>query len=84
VNKKLTLSLEESIIERGKKYAARNGASLSGMVEEYLRTVTESAVVDKKGLSPTVSELLGSIEANPEFDPDIAKYEYLKEKYLHE
>ena len=84
MNKKLTLSLEESVIERGKQYAAKHGSSLSGMVEDFLRVVTESAGTDRKVLSPTVSELLGSVEIGPDFNAENAKYEYLKEKYLHE
>ena len=35
MDKKLTLSLNQKIIEQAKKYAKRNGTSLSKMIESY-------------------------------------------------
>lgn len=35
MDKKLTLSLNQKIIEQANKYAKRNGTSLSKMIESY-------------------------------------------------
>ncbi len=35
MNQKLTLSIEQSAIERGKRYAKQQGRSLSSMVEDF-------------------------------------------------
>jgi len=38
---KLTLSVDEQVVRRAKRYAARRGTSVSRMVEQYLRLVTK-------------------------------------------
>ncbi len=84
MNKKLTLSLDDAIIERAKKYASDKRESLSEMVENYFRLVTSNYKKEEKKLSPIVKELLGSIKVPNDFDYDNAKYDYLKEKYLND
>ena len=41
MNKKLTLSLDKSIIESAKDYAKSNNISLSKLIESYLKTLTQ-------------------------------------------
>lgn len=41
MNKKLTLLLDEAVIERAKRYAESNNQSLSEMVTRYFRYVTK-------------------------------------------
>jgi len=84
MNKKLTLSLDDAIIEKAKRYASDKRESLSGMVENYFRVITSNYKKEEKKLSPTVQELLGSIKVPDDFDYEKAKYEYLKEKYLND
>jgi len=38
---KLTLSIEEEVIEIAKQYAKKQGRSLSNIVEEYLKSIAE-------------------------------------------
>ena len=38
--KKLTLSIDEAVIEAAKKYANKQGTSLSNMVENFLKSKT--------------------------------------------
>jgi len=84
MNRKLTLSLDESIIEKAKIYAERNSESLSQIVENYFKIVTsESATIEPK-ISPLVEDLIGSIKVPPDFDYSKAKYQYLMEKHLHD
>ena len=84
MNKKLTLSLDDAIIEKAKRYASDKRESLSGMVENYFRVITSNYKKEEKKLSPIVQELLGSIKVPDDFDYEKAKYEYLKDKYLND
>jgi len=40
MNAKLTLTIEHTIIEKAKKYANNKGRSLSGIIENYLKAIT--------------------------------------------
>ena len=72
---KLTLSLDDAVIERAKAYAARRGTSVSGLVEDYFRLIAaepggapggDGAPTDgpaddwMASLSPRVRALVGS------------------------
>lgn len=39
---KLTLSVEESVVERAKRFAERRGTSVSALVERYLAELTRA------------------------------------------
>ena len=41
MTRKLTLTVEKSIIERAKSYAKKTGRSLSEIIENYLETITQ-------------------------------------------
>ncbi|MBN1695931.1 MAG: hypothetical protein JW881_00335 [Spirochaetales bacterium] len=82
MNKKLTLSLDDKIIEKAKQYASNKNESLSEVVENYFRLITSGDKEIEDDISPTVRELLGSVHVPDDFDFKKAKYEYLKEKYL--
>ena len=56
---KLTLSLEKSIIERAKSYAAQIGRSLSELVETYLDNLTKNTPADDITLVSELRELYG-------------------------
>ncbi len=63
MNSKLTLSIKRNIIEQAKEYAADQGRSLSNIVEEYLKSVSEKKDVGThKKLHPLVEELSGSVK----------------------
>jgi hypothetical protein len=73
---KLTLSVDPRIVLRAKRFAKRQGVSVSRLVENYLAAVSEVPVED--ALPPLVSSLVGKLEgAKPE---DYRKY--LVRKYL--
>jgi predicted HicB family RNase H-like nuclease len=42
MNAKLTLTIEQEVIEKAKKYAKQKGRSLSDLVENYFKTITIS------------------------------------------
>jgi hypothetical protein len=65
---KLTLTIEESVIENAKQYARQKGTSLSNMVENYLKVVTTETVSSEPEFSPIVKSLKGSFRAPENFD----------------
>ena len=60
MNQKLTLSIEQAAIERGKRYAARRNASLSHLVETFLILLDDSdAVIEDIPVSSKLQSLVG-------------------------
>lgn len=84
MNKKLTLSLDETIIEKAKQFASEQNESLSGIVEGYLLAITSAEKQETIEITPTVKELLGSVAVSDDFDYGKEKNEYLKKKHLHD
>ncbi len=64
---KLTLTIEDSVIDSAKKYARGKGKSLSDIVENYLKSITAQENMDER-LSPKVRELMGSVKLPKDFD----------------
>ncbi len=78
--KKLTLTLDPKIIDMAKAYAARKGVSLSSLVEQYLRYLTQEEREEEPS-SPWVKRLAGSIRLEPDFDYKKELGDLLEEKY---
>ncbi len=82
MSKKLTLSIDETTIEKAKRYAKKKKKSLSKLVQEYLQYVAERENENLElELTPTVKKLLGSVKIKGK-SPEEAKFKYLKERYL--
>ena len=82
MDKKLTLSLNQKIIEKAKSYAKTNSTSLSKLIENYLNSLTISNLGDDKIEStPLVESLCGVIELPEDFDYKAERAKYLLEKY---
>jgi len=80
MNKKLTLSLNEEVIEKAKIYAKSNQTSLSRLVGRYLKNITETKKADKN-ISPLVENISGVIELEEDFDYKEEIRDYLIKKY---
>lgn len=80
MDKKLTLSLDKSIIESAKNYAKSNNISLSKLIESYLTTLTKRKE-DSTEITPLVESLSGVINLDEDFDVKDAYADYLIEKY---
>ena len=65
MNTKLTLNIDDNIIEEAKLYAKDNSVSLSKLIENYLQSLTKKKF-DKGKISPLVESLTGviSLESN--------------------
>jgi hypothetical protein len=75
---KLTLRLEEKVIEQAKQYAQHTGKSLSQIVSEYF-LLLGTKPTDATKLSPTVSKLRGSLNKAAGDQEDY--HEYLSQKH---
>jgi len=82
MDKKLTLSLNESIIKKAKIYAKLNKTSLSKMIEAYFTSLTNIEGNEHEiQITPLVESLSGVIELPNDFDYKNSKARYLLEKY---
>ncbi len=80
MDKKLTLSLDGTIIENAKTYAKSNNTSLSRLIESYLTMLTKLKK-DDTNITPLVESLSGVISINKDFDAKEGYSDYLIEKY---
>ncbi|ELR70705.1 hypothetical protein C900_03478 [Fulvivirga imtechensis AK7] len=79
MDSKLTLKLNQQIIDQAKKYAKENNTSLSKLIENYLQAVT-SRKKKRSKISPLVESLTGVIKAeNTDYKKDYT--DYLSQKY---
>lgn len=64
---KLTLTIEDDVIDSAKAYARKRGESLSNLVETYLKSIIAPENEDAE-LSPRVKKLKGAIKLPEDFD----------------
>jgi hypothetical protein len=82
MNTKLTLTIEQSLIEKAKQYAKGKGRSLSDIVENYLKVIINEDNTKIVDATPIVSSLRGSFKAPKDFDYKQELSKGLAEKYL--
>ena len=79
---KLTLRLNDNVIERAKIYASSHKISLSKMIESYLDSLTrQKEDGDKISITPLVESLSGVIDLPSDFDYKKEYRNFLAEKY---
>jgi Family of unknown function (DUF6364) len=76
---KLTLSIDETVVEKAKQYASAKSKSLSKVIEQYLKFITESETPPTE-VTDTVRGLADTL--SPPVSDDDLKYQYLKQKYV--
>lgn len=77
---KLTLKLDETIIEKSKEYAKNHKTSLSKLIENYLLNITGEKGNDEK-ITPLVKSLSGVINLPEGFDHKKGYADFLNGKY---
>ncbi|MBS7787678.1 hypothetical protein KIH23_10245 [Flavobacterium sp. CYK-55] len=82
MNTKLTLTIEQSVIEKAKRYAKDKERSLSSLIENYLKALTKENNPSEIELTPIVKSLKGSFTAPKDFDYKKELSNRLSEKYL--
>jgi hypothetical protein len=82
---KLTLNIDQSVIENAKKYAKYQKRSVSKLVEEYLSSISSSSTNEKieyNSLGPITKELVGIIKVQGKMDYKELLTDALMEKYI--
>lgn len=77
---KLTLRLEEHLIEQAKSYAAQAGKSLSQVVADYFKILTSAKSRTSSPSAPITQSLRGLLRESKLDEKDYKKY--LEEKHL--
>jgi hypothetical protein len=84
MNTKLTLTIEQSVIDKAKKYASSKGRSLSDLIENYLKVITKDENVASIELTPIVKSLKGSFKTSKNIDYKKELAKQLTDKYMSE
>ncbi|HMO51299.1 MAG TPA: DUF6364 family protein [Kiritimatiellia bacterium] len=79
MNTKLTLRLDDSLINRAKHAAEKRGKSVSQMVAEFFDSL-DGATPRKPGYPPITTALLGSLRGASMTKEDYRRH--LRDKYL--
>lgn len=83
MNTKLTLTIEQEIIERAKIYAKEKNRSLSDIIENYLKMLTQKEQKQKSSkLNPVVKSLKGAFKMPKNMDYAKELDKRREEKYL--
>ena len=77
--KKLTLWIDEGLINKAKEYGRHSDKSVSQLVSDYFKALDGDVQMSMKQLSPITQKLLGSLKTDLSTD-DYKKH--LEEKYL--
>ncbi|MEO6819644.1 MAG: DUF6364 family protein [Ginsengibacter sp.] len=77
---KLTLTIEENVINSAKNYAKKKGKSLSNLVENYLKSISSNEP-DLNTISPKITKLMGVIKLPADFNYKVALGKSLSKKH---
>jgi len=79
MDSKLTLKLDNSVIEQAKTYAKKKNTSLSKLIESYLGLLVDPQ--DSKEVTPLVKSLSGVVDLPKNFDYKKDYKKHLTNKY---
>lgn len=77
---KLTLKLEQTVIERAKDYAKQRRTSVSKLIENYLQKITDENKAEGE-ITPLVKSLSGIINLPSDFNYKVDYADFLTDKY---
>jgi hypothetical protein len=77
---KLTLRIDEELIERAKSHARQSGKSVSQLVSDYLQMLPQPQQTKSRPLTPIVESLRGVLAGSGLDEEDYRRH--LEEKYL--
>ena len=77
---KLTLRMDDNLIESAKEYSAKTGKSVSRIVADLFVIIKNEKLNKEETLTPTVRSLKGILKGKQVDEKDYKKY--LDEKYL--
>jgi hypothetical protein len=82
MNTKLTLTIEQTVVEKAKVYAKKKGNSLSDIIENYLKVITNNEAKSDIEMTPIVKSLRGSFKAPSVLDYKKELAKSLSKKYM--
>jgi hypothetical protein len=82
MSSRVTITLDEAVIERAKNYAAEHNISLSKIIEAYLKMLPQQKQ-PKGEITPLVKSLSGVIELPPGLDVKKVYSKHISSKYLN-
>lgn len=77
---KLTLRMDDNLIESAKEYSSQTGKSVSRIVADLFEIIKNEKVKREDSLTPTVRSLKGILKGKQLDEKNYKKY--LEEKYL--
>lgn len=77
---KLTLRMDDNLIESAKEYSAKTGKSVSRIVADLFEIIKNEKINREETLTPTIRSLKGILKGQKIDEKDYKKY--LEEKYL--
>ena len=80
MNTKLTLRIDEQLIESAKRYSARTGKSVSKLVADFFAVIQNDRSGGRQPISPTVESIKGILKNSRLTEDDYKNY--LVGKYL--
>lgn len=83
MNTKLTLTIEQEVIDKAKKYAKNRDRSLSDLIESYLKAITTENNSTEDEITPIVKLLKGSFTVPKDFNYKKELSKRLADKYLY-
>jgi uncharacterized protein YpmS len=81
MDSKLTLKLNQEVIEKAKAYASEKKLSLSRLIEAYLQTLTSEEKSFEFEISPFVKSMSTGVEIPLDLDIKEAYSAHLTDKY---
>lgn len=79
MNTKLTLRMDDKLIDRAKRYSDRSGKSVSQMVADYFALIEADEDIPGTEITPRVRALLGSLTGASVTEDDYRRH--LEDKY---
>ncbi len=79
MNTKMTLRLDDRLIDRAKRYSSRTGKSVSRLVADYFTLLEGDEPIPGAELTPRVRAMIGSLKGASATEEDYRRY--LEEKY---
>lgn len=79
MDSKLTLKLDNTIIEQAKTYAKKKNTSLSKLIESYLDLLVNPQ--DNQEVTPLVKSLSGVVDLPKNYDSKKSYKKHLTDKY---
>lgn len=78
---KLTLKLNQEVIEKAKQYASEKKLSLSRLIENYLNSLTSDKPNNDLQISPFVKSLSSGIKIPADYNYKKDRADYLEQKH---